>query len=290
MSHLAVVLTVAAAASYGLAATLQHRSARQEQSNSTVDPRLLVRLFHRPLWLLGGAADLLGAALHATALAFGPLALVQPILVSGLLLAIVLQAAFDRRRPGRRELFAVGLSAAGLATFMAVAQPQPGTDPEIEALAEEALVVLGGVAVLIGLASRSTGSRRATLLGIAAGAMYALAAALAKAWLARLPDDDLVGPLTDGRLYAFAGAGILGLVLNQNAFQAGALAGAFTGITLTDPLVSLAIATTAFGEQLAVGGLRSVVLVLAALAMARGIWLASTVWSGRGRPPAEGQT
>jgi drug/metabolite transporter (DMT)-like permease len=275
----AVAIALGSAACYALAAALQHRAARQERRHTTLDPRLLLRLLRRPLWLVGAAADTAGAGLHATALAFGPLALVQPILVSGLLLAIPLEAALDRRRPNRRDLAAVALSAAGLATFVAVAQPRAGELPPSDAALIDVAIVVGVcVAVLLVLARRGSGPRRATLLGVAAGALYALAAALAKACVARLGSDP-AGLFADWRLYALVLVGIAGVVINQNAFQAGTLAGPLTGITLTDPLASLAIAVTAFHEELSTGGGRVVIELLAVLVMAWGIRLASKVWS-----------
>ena len=277
MSTVAVALALASATCYAIASTLQHRAARREKPHATLDPRLLLQLLRRPLWLAGGAADVAGAGLHAAALAFGPLALVQPILVSGLVLAIPMEAALDRRRPDRRDLLAVGLSAAGLATFVVVAHPQPGQPaPSGGAWIEVTVGVGACVAALLALARRSTGPSRATFLGIATGVLYAFAAALAKACVARLSIDPF-GLLTDWRLYALIVVGVSALVLNQNAFQAGTLAGPLTGITLADPLVSLAIAVTAFNEELSAGGVRSLIEVLAAVAMARGIWLASRV-------------
>jgi hypothetical protein len=42
-------------------------------------------------------------------------------------------------------------------------------------------------------------------------------------------------------------------VLNQNAFQAGPLAGPLTGIVLTDPLASVVIAVLAYEERISGG-------------------------------------
>jgi hypothetical protein len=280
MITVAVVLGLAAATCYALAATLQHRAARREKPHATLDPRLLWSLLRRPLWLTGAAADVAGAGLHAAALALGPLALIQPILVSGLIVAVQLEAALDRRRPDRRDLVAVVLSAAGLATFVVVAQPTPGQPaPSGGAWIAVAIGVGTCVVAFLALASRSAGPRRATFLGIVTGVLYAFAAALAKACVARLGTDPF-GLLADWRLYALILVGITAVVLNQNAFQAGRLAGPLTGITLADPLVSVAIAVAAFNEELATGGARPLIEILAALAMARGVWLASKVWSG----------
>jgi hypothetical protein len=241
-----------------------------------LDPRLLVRLLHRPLWLIGGATDLAGAGLHGAALGLGPLALVQPLLVSGLILAVPLEAALDRRRPGRRDLVAVVLSAAGLGTFIAVADPQPGPISPADAPLLGVVVGAGAfMGLLVGFALNLAGSVRATVLGVATGAGYALAATLAKACVDRLVEDGFA-VLADWRLYALAVVGLASVVLNQNAFQAGTLAGPLTGIVLTDPLMSIVIAVAAYQERIASSSSNLVVEAIAIAVMASGVWLVST--------------
>jgi hypothetical protein len=283
----AVACALAAAFCYAFAAALQHRAAGREPEARMLDPRLLVRLLHRPLWLAGGAADVTGAGLHGAALALGPLALVQPLLVSGLILAVPLEATLDRRRPGWRDLVAVVLSAAGLGTFIAVADPQPGPIEPADAPLFGVVVSVGAfMTVLVGLALRLRPSARATVLGVATGAGYALAATLAKACVDRLVDDRFA-VLADWRLYALAVVGLASVVLNQNAFQAGKLAGPLTGIVLTDPLMSIVIAVAAYQEHIASSGSALVVEAIAVAVMARGVWLVSTGRSVRTRAPGE---
>jgi hypothetical protein len=279
----AILVGLLAAICYSFAAVLQHRAARQEVTFSTLDPRLLVRLAHRRLWLGGVVADLAGAGFHGWALALGPLALVQPLLVGGLILSVPLEAALDRRRPGRRDLAGVVLAGSGLAAFVVLADPQPGlSDPADPALIGVSIGIGATVALLVLLALRAPPPVRATLLGVAAGMGYALAATLAKAVVGRLGEDAAGVPL-DWRLYGFAAIGLVAVVLNQNAFQAGTLAGPLTGIVLTDPLVSLVIAVTAYQERLALGGPRTVLAVLALAVMVWGVWLVSVSWSATTR-------
>jgi drug/metabolite transporter (DMT)-like permease len=269
-------LALGAAFCYAFAATLQHRAARQEATTRTLDPRLLVRMVRRPLWLAGGLADIAGVSLHGTALALGPLALVQPLLVSGLILAVPLEAAFDRRRPSRRDLLAVTVSALGLGTFVILADPRPGPIAPDDAPLLGAVIAVGALmVVLVGIASLAPKRVRATVLGVAAGAGYALAAALAKAVADRVGRDGL-GVFADWHLYALAVVGLVAVVLNQNAFQAGTLAGPLTGIELTDPLVSLVIAASVYQEQIAHDSVNLVGEALGIGAMAVGVWLVSS--------------
>jgi drug/metabolite transporter (DMT)-like permease len=278
----AVAVALAAAAFYALAATMQHRAAQHEKLYATLDLRLVLTLVRRPLWIFGILADLIGVALHGFALGFGPLSLVQPLLISGLVLAVPLEAILERQRPRSRDLVGVLLSALGLGVFVVTINPQAGVPvPDTEILFAADLIVAVFVAGCLFWASRSPPGRRATLLGIATGGLYAVAAALAKVCVVRIEGDG-VGVLSDGHLYALALVGIAAMVLNQNAFQAGSLAGPLTGITLTDPLASLLIATLAFGEQLDFDGWSGLVAIVAALVMARGVWLVSK----RSGPPS----
>jgi hypothetical protein len=241
-----------------------------------LDPRLLVRLLQRPLWIVGGAADLAGVGLHGAALALGPLALVQPLLVSGLILAVPLEAALDRRRPGRRDLAGVILSATGLATFIIVADPQRGDIAPADADLFGVVIGVGVfMATLVAIGQRRPGPGRATALGVATGAGYALAATLAKACVDRLVTDGWL-VLLDWRLYALAVVGLTSVVLNQNAFQAGRLPGPLTGIVLTDPLASVVIAVLAYEEYIARGFGDVAIETVGLVVMACGVWLVST--------------
>jgi hypothetical protein len=277
---------LAAACCYAVAATLQHRAAGRVPVAHTLDPRLLGHLVRRPLWMGGIGADVVGTGLHGTALALGPLALVQPLLVTGLVVAVPLEAATSRRRPGRRELGGVVAAGAGLATFVVVADPRPGPIPPADA---DLLGVAAGTGVvmvaLLLVARHTTGQVRATALGVATGAGFALAAALAKACLDRIAREGFGAVFVDWRLPALAAVGLAAVVLNQNAYQAGSLAGPLTGIVLTDPLGSVAIAVVAYGERVRTSALAIAIEVLALAVMAVGVWLVSHAGAGAPRGP-----
>lgn len=282
MILLAVLLGLCAAACFALGAALQQRAARQEPPHHTFDPRLFMRLLRRRSWLLGKLPDVTGTLLQALALRFGPLTLVQPLLISGMFLAIPLEAALDRRRPHPRDVIAVTSCVVGLGAFLVVARPQPGvSEPSMPAWlgvgAGSGLVVV----VCLALAHRATSALRGTLLGVATGIFYAGVAVLLKAFTGRLFADPWAA-FTDWHLYALILVGLGGVMLNQNAFQNGPLAAPLTAITLVDPIASVVIGVTAFHETLSIGGLRLLVEVPAVLAMIFGIWLASTRPGGRG--------
>jgi hypothetical protein len=106
-----------------------------------------------------------------------------------------------------------------------------------------------------------------------------------KSVLARTATDGIVAVLIDWRLPALAAVGLCAVVLNQNAYQAGNLAGPLTGIVLTDPLGSVAIAVLAYDERIRTGAAALTVEMLALVAMALGVWLVSHAGFGAPRGP-----
>jgi drug/metabolite transporter (DMT)-like permease len=279
---LAVVVALVAATSFALSTVLQQRAVKKEKPHPTLDPRLLLRLVRRPMWLASWAPDLAGTGLQALALRLGPLSLVQPIMVSGMFLAIPLEAVLDRRLPHVRDLLAVATGAAGLAAFLVVAQPRPGVaDPSRHAWITVLASCAVAVAACVLVARACPETVRGTVLGVATGVVYGLTAALLKVGITGFTNHP-AGVFTDWHLYVLIPVGIAALILEQNAYQSGPLAAPLTALTLVDPIVSIVIALAAFHEHLETSGTRLAVEIIAGLAMAVGIWLASTVHpSGR---------
>src|SRR4051795_10644132 len=94
-----VLLALAAAAAYAAATVAEHRGA----TNAAGDPDggLVRRLLRQRVWLGGQGAAVAGVLLSAAALRSGQLVVVQPLLSSGLVLALVFGALVDRRHAGR---------------------------------------------------------------------------------------------------------------------------------------------------------------------------------------------
>ncbi len=277
MNPAVAVAALGAAACFALSSALEQRAAKQEKPATPLDPRLLVRLLHRPTWLIGSIPDAVGTGLQALALRFGPLVLVEPLLISGLFLAIPLEATFSRRRVHARDFAVVALGAAGLAAFLAAAQPEAG-------LPEPSTAGWLGVAAWVGpvlvaclvIAGRVKDAVQGAVLGVATGVLYGVAASLLKTLTAKLSTDPL-SVFTTGQYYALVVVGLCGVVLNQDAFQSGRLAVPLTAITLLDPLAGVIIGVTAFHEKLSTNGPRLAIELAAVLTMATGIWLASTM-------------
>jgi drug/metabolite transporter (DMT)-like permease len=238
---LAVLAALGSALLVAIANVLQHRAG----SSATV-PRL-AHVLRRPLWMVGAGAGVAGFALHVVALSSGTLALVQPLLVCGLLFALPLSHAIDRRMIRRTELAAAAAVVCGLALFQSTAHPTAGrSSPDLWVLGWCTAATVTATAVGYAIAVRSPRGR-AAWLALCTGVGYGLTAALAKATVGGFSSHGLA-VLGSWPPYAFVAVVAAAIALNQLAFNAGPLAVSLPILTIVDPLVSVAIGATAFGE------------------------------------------
>jgi drug/metabolite transporter (DMT)-like permease len=248
---LSATAALAAAVCFGTAGSLQHIATWQVPRRQALHPRLLVDLAHRPWWLLSLLAAGLGAASQAVALGTGPLILVQPLLVTGLLFAVLSAALLRHRRVDGIVLLGAVLCVAGLAGFLALAQPLAGENRVHPA---SALPLAAGLALVLatcfGTAVRRRGRMRALALAVACGVLYGITAGIAKLVLAAV-GQGASAVFGDWPVYLLIVLGPMGFLVNQNAFQAGAaLAPVLAVITVLDPLVSIGIGILWLGEHL----------------------------------------
>lgn len=270
-----IALALGAAALFALTSALQHRSATNESAHRVGDPRLLLRLLGRPLWLSSLLSNGGAVALQVLALRSGTLVLVQSLLLSSIILALPLEAALNRRTLARRQLLGATLATVGLALFVVSARPAAGIT--VPSPGTWSLVLIASVAVVLGClagARKSTGHLRAVLLGLATGVMYGLAAALFKTCSRQLTHPGAL--LSDWPVYLLVAVGAIGVVLNQNVYQAGMLAPGLTSLTLAEPITAVAIGTTAFGERLHLSPSSLAAFAVAALLIVAGLWLITT--------------
>ena len=267
----AAVAALGGAVAFALTSVLQHRAARAAVPRAALDPRLLSQLLRNRLWLIAGLADAAGIGLHTLALGLGPLTLVQPLIAGGILIAVPLDHALDRRPLRRKALFAVVLGTSGLACFVLVTQPSGGTDhPATRALLVALGCCLGVVAVCLLINRYADLSWRGSLLGIAAGTAYAGSGSMLKVSVGLL-GHGVGAVLFNWPVYALAAVGWIGLMLNQNAFQSKPLQPALVSMTLATPCASVAIGLFAFREHLVASWPQAAIAVVAAITMAMGI-------------------
>lgn len=268
-----VALSLGAALAFAASSALKHASAGSVPDAQDLRPGKLARFVrasvtHR-LWLAGMACDLIALVMQMFALHLGALAVVQPLLITGLLFALLLRRDRTGRHVSRAQLGWAAVLTAVLAAFVAlVATSSPAGARDVDHLSAVFAAATGVVlaAGCIGLGRRrSPHGSAAALLGAAVGLIYAANAAVLKAITDILARDPL-HVLISWQLYAAVLLGLAGLLLNQLAFQAGPLAASLPATATIDPLASIAIGVAVFDEPIshmpAANALLVVLLVL----------------------------
>jgi len=252
---LTVVLSVAAALSNAFASILQRRGAGSVPDSKSMRLSLLLDVLRRPIWLLGLLAMAFGFLFQAAALASGDLALVQPILLAELPITLLLSPLFFEQRAGRRAWLGVVAVCGGLALLLAVASPTQGHGkPDTVGMLLMSGATGGFVALLAFAGLRLRGSARAAAFGAAAGAGFALTAALMKRAMDQITASGIGAGFAHWEIYAMFGAGGASLFLWQNALQSGSLVAAQPPVVLVDPVLSMVIGIMLFHEHVRAGG------------------------------------
>jgi EamA domain-containing membrane protein RarD len=113
---------------------------------------------------------------------------------------------------------------------------------------------------------------RALGLAVATGASYALTAALTKQVVTIIDRHGVEGLFSHWPVYALGVFSIVGLILNQSAFNAGALAASLPALAVTNPVLSSILGVALFEETLSAHGvLQYTVSALAVVVMIGGV-------------------
>jgi len=254
----------------GLASVLQRIAAAAAPPEHALHLSLLRYLVRRRVWLAGIGMVILAAVCQATALATGPVALVQPIFIIELPFSLLVASRLSHRRLPRMTWGAVILVTVSLGAGLAAAAPSGGSAEASTRVWVTALIVTGAFeAVVITVGVRARGNARGAALGLAAACGYALTATLMKSAVSVL--DRGIGPFfSTWQLYATAVAGVGALFLLQNALQAGTLVAVQPPLTLGDALISACYGVTVFNEDVRAYGWFLVVEIVAVIAIAVG--------------------
>ena len=254
-----------------LAVTLQHIASTSdiEQSKGWTFVKYLLR---HPLWLLGWLALCGSLIFQALALHFGPLSLVQPILVTELILALVLRRLWLHQSIRGITWLAAIVTAAGLVIFLVVTAPRGSSFlPTSSAWTTPSIVCVAGVALLVALAQRGSPVRRAALFASATAVTWALEATFIKATTDTISALGFGGMFTRWPVYALIVGGIVGLLCEQAALHVGPLSVSQTFIVIVDPIVSVALGVWLYRERLHHDALHLTVSAVAFAVMCTGI-------------------
>lgn len=236
-----------------LAGISQRLGLESAPADSAMRLRLLTHALRRGIWLLGFALLLGQFALQATALRFGQLSVVQPVLTLDLLFVVVILSTFFHRQLGWREWSGASAIVVGLGGFLYLAAPALGRG--LPGSAEWGAVTVAVAVAAAGLVVATRWGPRwwkATAFGGASAVLFAYNAALTKA-TTTLITQGWGHVFSHWEPYAIGATGLVGFFLLQNALHAGPIAASRAVMVTVNPLVSIAIGATVFHEHLRTG-------------------------------------
>jgi drug/metabolite transporter (DMT)-like permease len=285
---LAVLLALVASCCFAVAAVIQQGAAARLESARAFEPAVLLRLIRRPAWLAGLAAVLAGFGLQAAALGLGRLVVIEPVLATSLLFALVLAARRARRRLRPGEWAAALAVVAGLAVFLTAGQPAGGQrTASAAALGVAAAAAAGLTGLCVTAASRVPAARRALLLGVGGGTVAGVTDATIKS-VTVVAAGHLLAVFTDARLYLLIVVGLLAFTIQQNGYRAAGLAAFLPAFAVTEPVTGSLLGLIIYHERVS-GRPGQIVLELAACAAA--VWgiarLAASEMVSGAQPAAE---
>ncbi len=242
-----VAIAVFSAICFAVGSSLQHRSAGSAPEESK--RQMMRTLLRRPSWLVGALLCAAAFGLHAVALSRGDLSLVQPIILSGIVFAVLARSAIDRRLPSRGELGWAVVAWVGLGLFIAVLRPSAARPPDDQ----RALVLIGiGLILVTGLAVTAGRARRpllrGALLAAASGISFGLVAGLVK--LTTTEAAGVMAVLAHWSTWVLIGVGAAAVLLNQRAYQATRLSVTAPVLNICQLMVSLTFGLVVFSERL----------------------------------------
>ena len=263
-----LLLAMLAAVLFATGAVLQHEAAELSQTDGGLSLRLLVK---RRRWMLGQAATMLGTASQVGALAVAPVAVVQPMLAVGLVVALGLRAIRTRQAPLRLELFGATLTTGGLAVFLVAAQPAQGVHTAPPSSLEVIAAVVVSVVLVAGATLLGRGAHGALACGTAAGVAAGIGAVLISVGIRSLQEGGWVHALAGVAVWGAVVVAIIAIVGGQQAYARGSLAWSLPALILLDPLAAVPAAKWLLGERLEPG--HAVIWVPAAIVAAIGVVL-----------------
>ncbi|OBK11905.1 hypothetical protein A5636_12850 [Mycobacterium asiaticum] len=278
-SHaVAIVAALLAALAAAVGIVVRQAALQAPHIGKQMSGAVLAAVLRDRLWWSGTAAAIAGYVFQAMALAHGSLLLVQPLLVSSLLFVLPLSAwRCGSRVTGSEWAWALLLTTA-LAVFVLVGRPREGDYRPAAPAWTLALAGVVPVVVVCVLVARRTADRvRAMSLGVAVAMLLGMIAVLTKTCTHLFGVGSWHALLTAPALYLLIALAVGVTVLQQWAFQAGALQASVPVMLVGEPVVAVLLGVLVLGEQLTVHGVGVVVLPAAVAAM-----LAATIALGRG--------
>ncbi len=243
--------TLVAAVLLGIGFVLQQYAARQEPESRFLSPRILTDLLRKPRWLIGIACMVAGQLLAAWSIGHLELTLVEPLLTTYLLFALILAVPLSKQPVRWTEVSGALILCLGV-TLLSLSRSTKPIGLSFGSFSHwPAAAIIAGIAyvsVHIGLSRR--GNARATLTGLGAGLVFGIQDALTRQTLEILQGHPITVLLTAWPPYCLLATGIVGLWLMQNAFSAGPLHASLPTIAAGEPVAGIVLGILVFGDRI----------------------------------------
>ncbi len=250
---MAYLLAATAAFVSALTSVLQRIGVETAPESTTLRWSLMAHALKRGIWLIGFALMLVQFGLQATALRFGELSVVQPVLTTELLFLLLILGVWFRYRLTWMEWLGAVVIVAGLGGFFLAAKPAGGNAiPSNHAWLVASLVLIGAIAGFIAAARYGPRWWRAAAFGAATAITAAYSAALTKA-ITSYTKEGWGHVFTHFEPYMLAITGLGTVFLIQNALHAGPITASRTTMVTINPLVSILLGITLFADRLRSG-------------------------------------
>lgn len=265
---IAAMLAIAAALMVGAGDVVQQRSAQQVTDKPVGTFTLFRRLLRDRQWWTGSLVAGAGFGFQAAALGLGSVVLVQALLVTSLLFALLISARVNHRRITRRQGIWAVLLAAAVAVVVTVGDPQQGAPRGSVQTWTIVALVMGPALILCVIGARMfPGSVGALLLGLMSGSLWGLFSVLTKGVVDQL-DRGIPALLRAPELYVWVVLAIAATAWEQSAFRAGPLTASLPAVTVAEPIVGSVLGVTVLGETLQTNDIGWVILGLSVGLMA----------------------
>ncbi len=244
-------ITLVAALLLGVGFVLQQQSAETAPESHFLSPRLFGDLFRERKWLAGIVCMILGQVLAAWSIGHLALSLVEPLLTTNLLVALILAVPLSHQALGITEVVGALLLIAGETILSLARSIEPigesfGSFSHWPAAAGIACIAFAAVQA----GRHRSGRRRATLTGLGAGLVFGIQDALTRQTLQILQHHGVSGLLHSWSAYCLVATGAVGLLLMQSAFNAGPLHSSLPTITAGEPVAGILLGIVVFGDRI----------------------------------------
>ncbi|CQD17949.1 putative integral membrane alanine valine and leucine rich protein [Mycobacterium europaeum] len=267
-ADIAAALAVAAALMVGIGDVIQQRSAQQVTDQPVGTLALFRRLLRDRQWWTGSLVAGAGFGFQAAALGFGSVVLVQALLVTSLLFALLISARVNHRRITAWQALWAVLLAAAVAVVVTVGDPQEGTPRGSLHTWTIVALVMGPALILCVIGARMfPGAVAALSLGLMSGALWGLFSVLTKGVVDQL-DHGIPALLRIPEVYVWVVVAIAATAWEQSAFRAGPLTASLPAVTVAEPVVGSVLGVTVLGETLRTNDVGLVALGVSVAVMA----------------------